>query len=697
MTMRNFLAFNRHRFAAAGVLATLALSACGGGSATGDGNTLASIRITDSNVEQPAGALDVPSCLRSQLLAVGTFDDGSQEDLTRRAQWTSSTPAAVRIGNDDGDKGIVSPIGPLGSTATITVEFVGLSASLGVRVSASQLDITAPTPRLAAGTTQQLFADAVIGGDSIVPFNSGVLWTSSKPAVVAVDDVGFVTVVDTAANDNVTISASTGIPECGAGTAGLTTYPLTIRAAALQALRLVFDGCTEANCPVRLPVNVTRILRLLGDFGSAPASIEFTQDLTAQNVAYTTVDPQVGLFGSRGRNALTSVAAGSTSARAEFGSGRFNGRFDETTLTVNSDALTTLTVAPSPAKMVSGTTMPFIATGRFGSNDVDLTRDVSWITPATPNPDDQVVVSNSIGSQGLAFAVETAGVNTTSVSAFRSGFDRNANGTIDENDAVAASLTTGAQVASLTITQPANQAAECNQSGTVPPAVSCQLRATAALVGGGTQDITRSVVWSSSNRAIATASNAFVMAGQVTGIDDGTPPNTATITARFGAISTTFPITVQQPPPPSNDSDGDGVANAQDQCANTPAGQAVNAQGCSTSQIDTDGDGVFDNLDQCAATPAGTPVGATGCPLAGNDADGDGVANGQDQCPNTPAGQIVNAQGCSALQLDGDNDGVLNAQDQCPAVAQGSNPSNSRPGCPCSSPNPLPIGARCLE
>ena len=45
---------------------------------------------------------------------------------------------------------------------------------------------------------------------------------------------------------------------------------------------------------------------------------------------------------------------------------------------------------------------------------------------------------------------------------------------------------------------------------------------------------------------------------------------------------------------------------------------------------DTDGDGVPNSIDSCADTPAGTRVNTAGCP----DADGDGIADTADQCPS---------------------------------------------------------------
>jgi OOP family OmpA-OmpF porin len=66
----------------------------------------------------------------------------------------------------------------------------------------------------------------------------------------------------------------------------------------------------------------------------------------------------------------------------------------------------------------------------------------------------------------------------------------------------------------------------------------------------------------------------------------------------------------------------------------------VDATGCPR---DSDGDGVADGEDQCPNTPSGADVDNRGCPL---DSDGDGVADHDDDCPNTPRGTRVDTRGC---------------------------------------------------
>ena len=115
------------------------------------------------------------------------------------------------------------------------------------------------------------------------------------------------------------------------------------------------------------------------------------------------------------------------------------------------------------------------------------------------------------------------------------------------------------------------------------------------------------------------------------------------------------------------DRDGDGVPDDVDECRKTPAGDRVDARGCTV--VDTDGDGVFDDADACPDTPAGERVDAKGCPVP-RDADGDGVNDDADACPDTPAGAEVDAKGCP-VPTDADGDGVNDDVDACPDTPAG--------------------------
>jgi hypothetical protein len=107
---------------------------------------------------------------------------------------------------------------------------------------------------------------------------------------------------------------------------------------------------------------------------------------------------------------------------------------------------------------------------------------------------------------------------------------------------------------------------------------------------------------------------------------------------------------------PDEDEDADGVVNPNDNCPDTPAGEAVDGIGCSTSQLDTDSDGVSDADDACPGYNDSVDVDADGTPDGCDslvDSDSDGVADADDQCADTMVGTDVDTGGC-AIQAEGE-------------------------------------------
>lgn len=128
--------------------------------------------------------------------------------------------------------------------------------------------------------------------------------------------------------------------------------------------------------------------------------------------------------------------------------------------------------------------------------------------------------------------------------------------------------------------------------------------------------------------------------------------------------------------PSATDADGDGIADAQDNCPayfNPPRPLEDN------TQPNADGDTFGDICDVC---PTSGP-GDTCTPFDPNDRDADGIANDADNCPTTP----------NADQADGDNDDIGDVCDPCPDAA---NPGFS--GCPALVYNiktgQVPVGTR---
>lgn len=122
------------------------------------------------------------------------------------------------------------------------------------------------------------------------------------------------------------------------------------------------------------------------------------------------------------------------------------------------------------------------------------------------------------------------------------------------------------------------------------------------------------------------------------------------------------------------DSDGDGIVDSFDQCPNTPAGAAVDVNGCTASQLDSDSDndGVSDAVDLCPGTMLGSIVDTNGCAASQLDSDNDGVSDALDLCPVTLTGSAVDANGCAVSQIDSNGDGISDLD----AIALGLDPSD---------------------
>ena len=104
----------------------------------------------------------------------------------------------------------------------------------------------------------------------------------------------------------------------------------------------------------------------------------------------------------------------------------------------------------------------------------------------------------------------------------------------------------------------------------------------------------------------------------------------------------------------------------------TETPHAVSACSSIDPNIDTDGDGVNDIFDKCANSPSGSTVDDDGCALSQLDSDNDGVTDDFDQCPSTQEGDDVDVYGCTVLLLSQDNFQVSVTANSCIGTNDGS-------------------------
>ncbi|MCB0335788.1 MAG: S8 family serine peptidase, partial [Bdellovibrionales bacterium] len=130
---------------------------------------------------------------------------------------------------------------------------------------------------------------------------------------------------------------------------------------------------------------------------------------------------------------------------------------------------------------------------------------------------------------------------------------------------------------------------------------------------------------------------------------------------------------------PETDSDGDGVPDCEDECADDATKAEAGTCGCGSQDTDSDDDGTPDCTDFCAQDPNKVAPGVCGCGQADTDSDGDGTPDCNDDCQSDPLKTRPGACGCGTPDTDSDNDGAPDCNDMCP-----NNNSKMAPGiCGC--------------
>ncbi len=129
------------------------------------------------------------------------------------------------------------------------------------------------------------------------------------------------------------------------------------------------------------------------------------------------------------------------------------------------------------------------------------------------------------------------------------------------------------------------------------------------------------------------------------------------------------------------DLDGDGIADARDQCPEEPedVDEFEDSDGC--PDPDNDNDEIADYEDHCPDEPEDRDgfSDVDGCPDPDNDEDG--LADNRDNCPDEPGPR--EEMGCPAqADPDRDRDGILDVVDRCPELPETINGIDDEDGCP---------------
>ncbi|MBI5365267.1 MAG: Ig-like domain-containing protein, partial [Planctomycetes bacterium] len=331
--------------------------------------TLLALSVTPSN---PTIALGTTR----QFTATGTWSDGTIDDLTALAQWSSADAAAGTISTTIGSRGLATGVG-MGST-TITATFSGRNGSTMLTVSNAALvaiEVTPTNPSIALGTSSAFAATGIFTDGTTQDLTEQVVWDSSAPSTS--------TISNAAGSRGRALSVGVGDTTITATLSGVSgTTLLSVTSAVLVSI-----GVTPANAKIAL--GTSQQLAAAGTFSDGTV-----QDLTTE-VVWTSSAATVLVSNAAGTQGLADgVAVGSATLSATYG-----GIAGSTTLTISSAALASIAVTPASPVIALGTLQAFTATGTFTDGSVqDLTALSTWSSSTAS----VAAVSNAVGERGVA-------------------------------------------------------------------------------------------------------------------------------------------------------------------------------------------------------------------------------------------------------------------------------------------------------
>ena len=434
---------------------------------------------------------------QQQFSVLGTYTDGSTQDITASAAWSSSDLGIASISAT----GLAIPVAP--GVTDITANFGGFSDTANLTVTAAHLTAIAVTPAIPTvgiRATVPFTATGQFDDGSTEDLTNEVTWTSSNASVATISAAGVAT---TTGMGQATIAAALN------GISGSTR--LTVTAATLLRIFILpanLDPTTLGPSPAQpaltMPMHSTQQLIAVG----------FYTDHTFRTLAgvnWGSSKPSIAIVTGSG------LLRSKNKAQTAVITVKWNGNSATANLSVSSLQVKTLAITPVNPTVAAGTGLQFTAQATLTNGTAqDVTNAVRWTTSNYQ----QAVVSRS----GFASAV-SAGTPTITATFY------NADGT---TTTAATTLTISAAHLTGLSVQPASG------NGTIALGTSQQFIATGAFDDGSSQDLTALTSWSSSDIGVAVMSKLkglAVSAGQ----------GTATIHGSFGGQAGSSQLTVTAP------------------------------------------------------------------------------------------------------------------------------------------------------
>jgi 6-phosphogluconolactonase (cycloisomerase 2 family)/uncharacterized protein YjdB len=305
---------------------------------------LTSLSVSPANAEVAQG-------VTQRFTATGVFSDGSTQDLTSLASWSSSDTAGATVSSSAGSKGLATGVSATSDPVTITATALGVSGTARLSVSSATLtsvEIDPDSPTVPVGLARQLTAIATFSDDSQLTLTDSADWTSATPAVATVSSRGGLLTGVSSGTSAITVSLTVD------GVTRTDTTTATVSNVTLSSLQVAPATATVAK-------GQTQQFTATGFFSDG-SSLDLT---SAASWAPTVGDVSVSnTAGSRGLARANAVTASPLTVTASV-----LGKSGTATMSVTAATLASLKITPvNPAVPRTSGPLQMEATATFSDN-----------------------------------------------------------------------------------------------------------------------------------------------------------------------------------------------------------------------------------------------------------------------------------------------------------------------------------------
>jgi len=481
--MTNSLSYSSSKPAVALVTSSGLLQGLAPGSATvtaslGSVSASFAVTVTAASLQTitiGTGTITVAAGISTQLSAIGSYSDGSTQDLSATVTWSSAATAVAAVdatgkvtGLAVGSATITATLGSVSGTTSLTV-----TPATIVSISVNPLSVT-----IAAGQSQAFTATATLTDGTTLDVTASVHWSVANPLLANISNtLGTAGVLSALIPGSSTVSASLN------GVAG--TASLYVSAASLVSINVGPSGLSLA---LGVPAQLTAI----GTYSDGS-----TQDISA-SVEWSSSNGQFLSVSATGL--VTPLAIGTSTVSASL-----SGQLGSVSVGVTAAVLNSISISSNATSLALGLTQQLAAIGSYSDGTAqDITSVVHW------NSSDTSILTVSAGGLVLAVGGGNANVTATLGSASKS-----------------VQLTVSAAILeSISVTAAQNSFAL---------GFTLQLTATGTYSDASTQDLTATVTWNTNNPAIALISSTGLMSG----LSVGGITATATLQGVSGSVAIT--------------------------------------------------------------------------------------------------------------------------------------------------------------